>query len=151
MAIDPGPHNLTSPYSNVRETYLVTWTQAELEAAIASPDWGHLVVDALNAYFATDQWLVEPCTLVSAELEIDPRGRPVLLAIYDHPGYHDRLGYRRRLDDPHVLEYLGPPAQSMAGMIARYELSEPCAPPDGTSEPDSNGVRWWEWGWPNPS
>jgi hypothetical protein len=125
----------------------VTWTQAELEEAIASPDWGAQVVEALKAYFATGQWLMESCTLVSAEFEFDSDGHPVLLATYDHSGYRDRLSYRRRLDDPHVLEYLGPPAASMAGMIARYEISEPCAPPDGASEVDSTGVRWWEWDW----
>jgi hypothetical protein len=104
------------------------------------------VVEALRVYFESGQWLMEPVQLVSAELEVDSEGHPYLMAIYDHPYYHDRLGYRRPLDrEPFVLTDLGSPAESMAGMIAQYEISEPVAPVDGMSDPDDTGTRWWTW------
>ncbi len=125
---------------------LVAHSQAEYDEAVASPDWGTQVVDELKKYFAEGQWLMEPCELVSVELEAGPDGGPVLAAVYDHSGYSDRLGYRRPLDrPPWPLEFKDSPAASLAESIARYEISEPVAPSDGSSEKDSAGVRWWRY------
>jgi hypothetical protein len=123
---------------------LVAHSQAEYDEAVASSHWGSRVVDELRKYFAEGQWLMEPVELVSAELEVDSDRGPVLAAIYDHSAYRDRLGYRRPLDrPPWPLEYRDSPAESLAESIARYEMSEPVAPADGSTEKDSAGVRWW--------
>jgi hypothetical protein len=122
----------------------VAHSQAEYEEAVASPDWGRQVVEEFRKYFATGGWLMEPVSLVAAELDTGPDGGPVLVAVYDHHTYRDRLGYRRPLDGTrYPLEYRDSPAASLAESIARYEISEPIAPADGSSQKDSAGVRWW--------
>jgi hypothetical protein len=73
---------------------LVAHSLADYDEAVASSEWGSRVVDELRRYFSEGQWLMEPVHLVSAELEVGPDGGPVLVAIYDHSGYRDRLGYR---------------------------------------------------------
>lgn len=123
---------------------MVAHSQAEYDEAIASPEWGSRVIDQLRRYLSEGQWLLQPVELISAELEVGPDGGPVLAAIYDHSGYRDRLGYRRPLDrPPWPLEYRDSPAESLAESIARWEISEPIAPADGSSEKDGAGVRWW--------
>jgi hypothetical protein len=122
----------------------VRHSQSDYDEAVASPDWGNRVVNALRSYFATGQWLMEPVDLISADLEVGPDGGPVLVAIYDLHGYRDRLGYRRPLDrPPNPIEYRDSPAASLAASIAQYEISEPIAPSDGSSERERDGVRWW--------
>lgn len=122
----------------------VVHSQTDYEEAVSSPDWGSQVVEELRRYFGTGGWLMEPVVLISAHLEVGADGGSVLVAIYDHSGYRDRLGYRRPLDrPPYPLVFRDSPAESQAESIARYEISEPIAPADGSSVTDANGVRWW--------
>lgn len=113
----------------------------------AKPDWptiGERVLEALRTYFAEERWLLEPATLVEAQLEFDPDGVAVLRAIYDHPNYRQRLGLRRRLDfDFHDRE-----PEKVAEQIAIYDISEPLGRYSELLVEDANGVWWWGDGFP---
>jgi hypothetical protein len=117
---------------------------------VASPfDWsnfGYRVVEALHAYFREGKWLLAPATLVDAQLTSDPDGVPVLLAIYDHPGYvNKRLGLRRRLDHWNLDA-----PEAKAEDIAIYDISEPLGNYYELLVEDGQGVWWWGDGYPQP-
>jgi hypothetical protein len=59
---DSGPGNLEQ----------MTWTQDDWERAVASPDWGERVAQALEDYFNSGKWLLEQAKLASVSTERDP-------------------------------------------------------------------------------
>jgi hypothetical protein len=122
------------------------FTNAEMEMAVASSDWGHRVVEELRSFFASSPWREEGVDLISAELGTGESGGPMLIAVYDHYAYPSRLGYRRPLDqEPFALVYHGSPAEAMAETIAQREISEPIAPASGSFKMDDAGIAWWTW------
>jgi hypothetical protein len=120
---------------------------------VASPfdrsDFGHRVVEALRTYFRDGKWLLEPATLVDAQLTSDPDGVPVLLAVYDHPYVSERLGLRRRLDRWGPGDD-GADAEALAKEIAIYEISEPLGRYYDPLVEDGQSVWWWGDGYPQP-
>jgi len=131
---------------------VMPWSAEELQAEVSSPDWGGKVLEALRNYFSDRGWLLEPAQLVEADLEFEPDGTPVLVAIYDHPHYDRRIGLRHRLDDyPMAIPEGSSPAEAMAQDIAVYEISEPLGRYSEILVDDGDGVWWWGDGFPELS
>jgi hypothetical protein len=108
------------------------------------PAYGQRVLEALRSYFAEGKWLLEPATLIQAHLDFDADGVAVLLAVYDHPLYPQRIGLRRRLD-----RELGSDPESLAEQIAIYGISEPMGRYYDLLVEDEAGVWWWGDGYPD--
>lgn len=116
-----------------------------MDAQTDWPPFGQRVLEALRSYFREGNWLLEPANLVEAHLDSDPDGVPVLLAVYDHPNYGQRIGLRRRLDR------WGPDAnaEALAQDIAIYDISEPLGSYYELLVDDGRGVWWWGDGYPD--
>jgi hypothetical protein len=128
----------------------VGWTADEWQEAATAPDWGVRVADELRRYFRDKpQLLLAAARLVDVNLEVDPDGVPVLLAVYDHPGWSERTGLRRRLDRMPFGEHdEDTPEASQAAEIALYEISEPLGTYYDSLVNDPSGVWWWGDGYP---
>ena len=126
----------------------VGWSTREWREAVSSPDWGPRVLEALRRHFAEGKPLLEPARLITASLEVDPDGTPVLLAIYEHPYWPERTGLRRRLDHAYGLGHGSSPEEALAEEIAFYEISEPLGRQYDLLVEDENGVWWWGDGYP---
>ncbi len=128
----------------------MAWTEAELRAEVASPEWGAKVLEALRRHFTEGGWLLAAAQLVDSRLEFESDGTPVLLAVYDHPSYERRIGLRRRLNDfPMSVPERRTPAQAMAEDIAVYQISEPLGRYHEILVEDGEGVWWWGDGFPD--
>ena len=122
----------------------MTWTQEEWSEAVASPDWGERVAEALKQYFESGKPLLAHAELVSVNLEADPDGIAVLKAVYRHPQWPERTGLRRRLDQvPFSAQDEESPEGSKAATIAIYEISEPLGSYRDRLVEDTDGVLWW--------
>jgi hypothetical protein len=113
---------------------------------MSSDDWGARVVEALRAYFANGGWLLHPTTLVDTRLDLDPDGTSVVVAVYEHVFYKQRIGLRHRLvTGPMTIPEGFSPEEAMAQDIAVYEISEPLGTYYYRLVEDSSGIWWWKW------
>jgi hypothetical protein len=128
----------------------MTWSEAQLRAEIASPEWGAKVLEALRRHFTEGRWLLAAAALVDSGLEFESDGTSVLLAVYDHPSYERRIGLRHRLDHfPLSIPEGRTPAEGMAEDIAVYQISEPLGRYAEILVEDGQGVWWWGDGFPH--
>jgi len=109
------------------------------------------VVAGLRQYFAEGRSTLEPVRLVDANLEVDPDGVPVLLAIYEHAFWPERTGMRRRLERTPVSGTPGDRslAEWLVDDIAWLEMGEPLGRRHDLLVEDDNGVWWWGNGYPD--
>lgn len=128
----------------------MSWTEDEIRAEIASPEWGTKVLEALRTYFNEGRPLLEAAKLLDSKIEAEPDGTPVLKAVYVHPYEDRRIGLRRRLTQfPLTIPAGATPAEGMAETIALYEISEPLGRYSEILVNDGEGVWWWGDGFPD--
>lgn len=110
---------------------------------------GIRVADELRRYVQEGDFLLATVRLVDVSVEVDADGTPVILAVYDHPGWPERTGLRRRLDRMPFGEHdQDTPEASQAAEIAVCEISEPLGTYNQSLVEDSSGVWWWGDGYP---
>jgi hypothetical protein len=125
------------------------WSEAEWARRIWSPEWAPKVVDALRRICAEGSGILEPVTLVSAELETTPEQESYVLAIYDHAWWDRRTGLRRKLNRiPMTVPPGMPPEEALALDIAQYDIAEPLGNYWDLLVEDEDGVWWWGDGYP---
>ena len=123
----------------------------EWREAVASPEWGDRVLRALRERFASTTPLLEDARLISATVERDDEGAPILRAVYTHPFTPGTFGVRRRLDEPPAagLPQVGQTVEDwLADWIANFDIAEPIGRYFLVLVTDDAGVGWWGYGYP---
>ena len=124
--------------------YPLGWSDDQWNARIASPDWGPRVLNELQKLFEIRFHWLGSVTLISAGLEKDEGGVPVLVVIYDDTRWVKRVGLRRRLNRRPTAIFPDKSAEESTAIdIAMSDLSEPLGSIYEQLVPDEDGVWWW--------